>query len=291
MVWELRTDWARNVLFVCTDENFALVQSASDYFVQCEIVSSAEFGAPLTSFNTTSGALLSGSTYAAADHGSKFVYVSIYWGSDGINNNPVYFGVSNVLDVSTASAPVTEDVVRAEPYTGPVLQAPGALQPVAAGAKVVIPGSNLSGVSQVTIDGKVATIRVNSAGELEITVPAGLAAGTYDLVIVSSAGRLVVQNAIVVSGSASTTSTGEARPSTKRLVDDSVKVWVFDVVGAGKVQIFVNGKEIAWVNATDVNDSKLFNGYLVRTVELAEGKNVIEVFVDGERERRTVYSN
>jgi hypothetical protein len=68
------------------------------------------------------------------------------------------------------------------------------------------------------------------------------------------------------------------------LVDDSVKVWVFDVVDAGKVQIFVNGKEIAWVNATDSNDSKLFNGYLVRTVELAEGKNVIEVFVDGERE-------
>jgi hypothetical protein len=191
---------------------------------------------------------------------------------------------------SSSQQDVSADVVRAAPYTGPVVSVPQITGAVA-GGKVVIPGSNLSSVSKVEINGLDATVTVNSDGELEITVPAGLAAGTYDLVIVSSAGRLVVQNAIVVSGSASTTPTGEARPSTKRLVDDSVKVWVFDVAGAGKVQIFVNGKEIAWVNATDANDSKLFNGYLVRTVELAEGKNVIEVFVDGERERRTVYSN
>jgi hypothetical protein len=44
------------------------------------------------------------------------------------------------------------------------------------------------------------------------------------------------------------------------------------------------------VNATDANDSKLFNGYLVRTVELAEGKNVIEVFVDGVRVDRKAYT-
>jgi hypothetical protein len=197
----------------------------------------------------------------------------------------VSFGAGSSND-SDASG----DVVRATPYTGPVVTTPQITGAVA-GGKVTIPGANLSGVSRVEINGLDATVTVNSDGELEITVPAGLAAGTYDLVIVSDAGRLTVQNAIVISGSATGTSTGEARPSTKRLVDDSVKVWVFDVVDAGKVQIFVNGKEIAWVNATDANDSKLFNGYLVRTVELVEGKNVIEVFVDGERERRTVYSN
>ena len=31
--------------------------------------------------------------------------------------------------------------------------------------------------------------------------------------------------------------------------------------------------------------------YLVRTVELGEGKNVLEVYVDGERVRKTAYSN
>jgi hypothetical protein len=289
MVWELRSDWARNVLFVCTDEAIALVLAESDYFVQCEIVSIADFGAPLTSFSTVSGTLLSGASYSAADHGSKFVYVSIYWANDNINSNPVYFGVSNVLDVSTASAPETEDVVRPEPFAGPVLQTPGALQPVVAGAKVVIPGTNLSGISKVTIDGKDATISVNSFGDLELTIPEGLAPGSYDLVITSNSGVLTVQSAIVISGAA-VVSESAAQTSTKRKEDNTVKVWVFDVVGSGKVQIMLNGKEVAWVNAVDRSDSKLFNGYFVRTLTLSEGKNVIEVFVGGKRVDRKAYS-
>jgi hypothetical protein len=212
------------------------------------------------------------------------------------NATQVGSSISPFFQVGTGFCPsssptqqTSADVVRAAPYTGPVVSTPQITGAVA-GGKVTIPGANLSGVSKVEINGLDATVTVNSDGELEITVPAGLVAGTYDLVIVSSAGRLVVQNAIVVSGSASTTSTGEARPSTKRLVDDSVKVWVFDVAGAGKVQIFVNGKEIAWVRTADPTDPKLTNGYLVRTVELAEGKNVIEVFVDGVRVDRKAYT-
>lgn len=80
------------------------------------------------------------------------------------------------------------------------------------------------------------------------------------------------------------------RPSAKK--DEAageVKVRLFDVVGAGKVQIFVNGKEIAWVNAVDASDFKLFDGYLVRTVSLVEGKTAIEVFVDGTRVQRWAY--
>jgi hypothetical protein len=212
-------------------------------------------------------------------------------------------GAGDISNLSTVSSPnsgsvisnppippqqTPAEVVRA-PYTGPVVTTPQITGAVA-GGKLTIPGDNLSSVSRVSIDGLDATVTVNSDGELEITVPAGLAAGTYDLVIVSDAGRLTVQNAIVVSGSAAITSTGDARPSTKRLVDDSVKVWVFDVVDAGKVQIFVNDKEIAWVNATDVDDSKLFSGYLVRTVNLAAGKNVIEVYVNGVRVDRKAYT-
>lgn len=62
-----------------------------------------------------------------------------------------------------------------------------------------------------------------------------------------------------------------------------MKVFAKDIVGAGKVQIFVNGKEIAWINAVDANDLKLFGEYLVRTIELKSGKNAIEVFVNGVR--------
>ena len=80
---------------------------------------------------------------------------------------------------------------------------------------------------------------------------------------------------------------------TKKISDNQVKVYVKNVVGAGKVQIFVNGEELAWINAGDETDRKLrfaqgFN-YLVRTVILEPGKNRIEIRLDGERIRFNTY--
>ena len=86
----------------------------------------------------------------------------------------------------------------------------------------------------------------------------------------------------------------ELKGWTKKLNDTEVKAYVKNVVGAGKVQIFVNGKEIAWVRAADESDPKLrkangFN-YLVRTIDLKPGKNRIEIKVDGERVRFVTYT-
>jgi hypothetical protein len=139
----------------------------------------------------------------------------------------------------------------------------------------------------VTIDGKDALVKVVSAESIEITVPAGLANGTYDLVVTSSDGVLTAQAILNVGGAATT---GAAQSSMKRSADGILKVRVFEPVGAGKVQIFFNGKEIAWVNATSSADAKLTNGYLVRTLNLAPGKNVVEVFVDGKRVDRKAYT-
>jgi hypothetical protein len=176
------------------------------------------------------------------------------------------------------------------PYTGPIVTPPAAVS-FRPGGKAVLPGSNLSGVSKVSVAGLDVDVKVNSAGELEITVPSSLKPGVYDLVIVSDSGTLTVQDGLrVAAGSSSVGATSETRPSTKLKEDNTVKVWVFDVVGAGKVQIFHNGKEIAWVNTTDSSDSKLTSGYLVRTVDLAPGKNVIEVYVDGIRVDRKAYT-
>jgi hypothetical protein len=261
----------------CTDGNPQLIIGAntSSFTVTSTVSVAGQNGQSIIS---TSGKAIAALTLAS----NATEYSSIF-------SQRFLVGTGFCPSSATQESP-SADVVRAAPYTGPVVGVPQITGAVA-GGKVVIPGSNLSSVSKVEINGLDATVTINSDGELEVTIPADLAPGTYDLVIVSDAGKLTVQNAIVVSGPAALTSTGEARPSTKRLNDDSVKLWVFDVAGAGKVQIFVNGKEIAWVRTTDPADRKLTNGYLVRTVELAEGKNVIEVFVDGERERRTVYSN
>ena len=53
-------------------------------------------------------------------------------------------------------------------------------------------------------------------------------------------------------------------------------------------------QEIAWIRAVDNTDPKLRfandTHYLVRTVNLTEGKNAIEIFVTGERVGRVAYT-
>jgi hypothetical protein len=73
-----------------------------------------------------------------------------------------------------------------------------------------------------------------------------------------------------------------------------VKVYAKDIVGIGKVQFLVNGREIAWVRAESARDPKLridnSYPYLVRTVRLAPGKNRFEILVNGDRAWFATYS-
>jgi hypothetical protein len=169
---------------------------------------------------------------------------------------------------------------------------------------VTIPGSNLSGVTKVEIGGLDAQVKVNSAGEIEIVVPAGLAAGTYDIVLTSSEGRVTVQSAITIRAGAGLGAAGESRPSTKRMDDSSAKIYFYGAVGAGKIQFYLNGVEVGWVRAIDETDPKLRTlatgpsggpsvgkPYFVRTAQLERGrKNILEIYVEGERVRRVAYT-
>lgn len=196
------------------------------------------------------------------------------------------------LPGTSSNAGATRCFVVPASYTGPVVNSPSISGSVASGSKVALTGSRLGGVTKVEINGLDCAASVNGEGELEITVPAGLAAGTYDLVITSESGKLTVQDGIRVSGNSVAPLTSTVpRPSAKKNdAAGNVKVRIFDVIGAGKVQILVNGEEIAWINAVDATDPKLVNDYLVRTVALAEGKTSIEVYVDGARVQRWAYS-
>jgi hypothetical protein len=168
-------------------------------------------------------------------------------------------------------------------YSGPIVKAPGLSKTVTRGNKLKLEGSSLSGVTKVTVAGKDASVKVNSAGEIEIIVPSDLPNGTYDLIVTSASGVLTVQDAIKVANFASVSA------STK-LIEDAVKVYYFAAVGAGKVQFMLNGKEVAWVSAATDSDPKLRDGYLVRTIDLQPGKNVIEIFVDGVRVKRVAHT-
>jgi hypothetical protein len=100
---------------------------------------------------------------------------------------------------------------------------------------------------------------------------------------------------VLFGGAAIPPATQEPAYWPKKLTDRSIKLYAKNIVGVGKVQFFLNGKEIAWVRAVDETDPKLrkangFN-YLVRTVNLKAGtKNAVEIYVDGERVRRAAYT-
>ena len=188
--------------------------------------------------------------------------------------------------------------VASAPYTGPLLTGYSDRAPQI-GDEVVVTGLRLHLVTSCTIDGIEVAISNQSEGSFTIAIPSGVEPGLKSLVISSSAGALTVQDVLNVAaataGSSEIISPLTLRAWTKKLTDSTVKIYTKNIVGAGKIQFMLNGEEIAWVRAVSAVDPKLrtANGahYLVRTVDLVEGqKNVLEVYLDGVRIKRTAYS-
>jgi len=215
--------------------------------------------------------------------GNSLTYAYMSWIDQGWGEIvEVRFGVVSAY----GSTQLTPPAPQASSFSGPVLQTQRVT--AAAGTSVSLKGSNLGSVTKVEIDGIVCEVVSVADGELVIRLPQGLTAGLKNVVLHSSAGKVEVQDVFLVTAAASQAE--GMRPSVKRLSDGSAKVWVFDAFGAGKVQIMLNGKEVAWVNAASADDPKLRSGRLVRTLPLVDGKNVIEVWVAGERVHRVAYT-
>jgi len=81
---------------------------------------------------------------------------------------------------------------------------------------------------------------------------------------------------------------------------NQAKFYARELVGAGKVQFYLNGVELGWVRAADRSDPKLRSlpagplvgePYFVRTanLELAH-KNILEIYVEGQRVHRVAYT-
>lgn len=190
------------------------------------------------------------------------------------------------LDADTPSSPA--------PYTGPVLSSfsTRTLDPCIATA-VTITGSNLLG-AKPTIQGKDVTVLENTDTKLVLAFPAGLeAAQGEDLIVVSSSGTLRFQNAFDISSDTCATELSKGRWTQLQSDGKTVKMYAKDPIGDGKIQFFVDGEELAWINAIDESDPKLSfasgNPYLVRSVELNPGKNRFEIKLDGVRVWRATY--
>ena len=181
------------------------------------------------------------------------------------------------------------------PYTGPLLQdfSSRTLDPCKV-TSITITGIRLLGAT-ASVQGKGVAVLENTDTKLVLAFPAGLAPGNnVDLVINSSSGTLTHQDAFDIPAEVCAAEVSKGRWTKLQADGTAVKMYAKDPVGDGKIQFFVDGREIAWVNAVDESDPKLVAAasgypYLVRSVELKPGKNRFEIKLDGVRVWRATY--
>lgn len=214
-------------------------------------------------------------------------------GSSGNDRLYAYSDPAYVAPPTVTQNPGTQPPAGATggaPATPQVTSAPAAVS--APGQSFELRGANLRGVL-VTIDGKSAFSKINEAGNLEVIVP-NLSPGTYDIVLTLGSATITMSSHLIL-GSTANAALGEPRGWTKRISETEIKLYFKNPVGAGKVQLYHNGQEIAWVNARTSADPKLREAggsqYLVRTRRLEPGFNTFEIYVDGVRVERRVQSN
>ena len=123
--------------------------------------------------------------------------------------------VDGTIFSSNADGPGGSSAATPTPakYSGPEFSGLSGMG-IMTGSTGKLEGKRLDQISSIEIGGKAATFTATSATELELSLPAGLAPGLYDLVINSSAGKLTHINAIQVrepkqSFSITTRSTGK----------------------------------------------------------------------------------
>ena len=214
-------------------------------------------------------------------------------------------GTDAVANIGFAATGFGEDItwnglilVRAAgapaPYTGPLLQDfSSRTLDVCTPKSITITGIRLLGAT-ASVQGKSVTVLENTDTKLVLAFPAGLTPGQdVDLVINSSSGTLTHQDAFDIPADTCVAVLSKGRWTQLQSDGKTVKIYAKDPIGDGKIQFFVDGKEIAWVNAADEADPKLSyassNPYLVRSVELKPGKNRFEIKLDGVRVWRATY--
>ena len=155
--------------------------------------------------------------------GSYVVVVKVYDGT-------AYVTKEVTITVSAASPPVSDPSPTPTPfrgYSGPVISgAPSA----AAGAEITLTGEKLETVTSAVVGGVEVRIVSALAKSLTLAIPSSMVAGTHDLVLQSSFGKLTVQGGLRVAAAVSTESPtsveAETEATDKKLTAGSFKGFI-----------------------------------------------------------------
>ncbi len=227
------------------------------------------------------------------------ITIGVTGGGSSLSFNAALWGITTI---QALPSPPTPQATTAPSYTGPTVTS---ATPAAPSTQVTLTGTNLASVTRIEIDGVSIAITNETATQLTFTLPAAITPGLKDLKIFSSFGTLTVQSILRVLSATGeeTTQSTTARAWTKGQTQPNgeltqVKIYARNIIGEGKIQFLVNGREVAWARATDATDPKLRiqtdgpmagTDYLVRTITLSPGKNRLEITLDGVRIWRATY--
>ncbi len=198
------------------------------------------------------------------------------------------------------------------PYSGPIITDIGEDKlstpyQTFGGQTVRVDGERLSTVNRVFVDGKEGVVLSAAEDHFIMTVPEGITAGTYDLVVNSALGNLTYLDGFVVSAESENVSAANAicdgvEPSwwTQRISDTEAKAYIKCPAVGQKYRILQqtggSGEytSIFAKTLTDENDTtQVFNEfgrYIVRTIDL-EDINRIRIRVDDVELWKVRYNN
>lgn len=170
-------------------------------------------------------------------------------------------------------------------YRGPLIET-ASLTSGAIGRLLEVTGQRFETITGATVDGKPCVVQILGSGRVLLLLPEGLTPGVKNLLVTSAYGQLTHQSLFTIPGELNgITPLKIARISEYK--QSQYKLYAFDVVGAGKIQFFQNGKEVGWIRASSEMDPKLENqSYFVRSITLQKGLNRLEVRVLGKLVRK-----
>ena len=194
------------------------------------------------------------------------------------------------------------------PYTGPIVRSIGGKSgqlETQIGSRVRLDLQNTTGLTQVLVNGVPAEIVVNEAGEVVFIVPVGVKLGQNDLVLFSDAGRLTVQDAIIIKSlvtavetASDVCSTQGPNAWTKRISQDTAKLYIkCGEIGTSyrvEVQVAKGGYRtlITRTLSSEADARQVFNDfgrYFVRSVSFYERLR-IRIYGDGQLMWQVVYN-
>lgn len=217
--------------------------------------------------------------------------------------SPDLFGVN-------ALVPLLEEQPASQPgYNGPIVRSIGGsagMLETGVGESVELEIDNPSNLSRVLIGGIEAELTSGPDGKVTILIPEGVPLGLNDIVIISDAGRLIVQDAIYIKSlalsdeAAASKCEGQTPKAwTKRTGSNEAKLYIKcgEVGTSYRVEVQRDGSGsfetlITRTLSSELDDRQVFNDlgrYFVRTLDIGE-KLRVRIYAGEELMWQVVYN-